>query len=450
MTYNASQLKRWPLEISTRAGRQRVRIGPPQRLLTLDRASVTGHMAFCRPDQDRVAIAATLRGVSLVDLETRPRVIRSWPTPTANFIAASPDGRWVATGNHSGLGFQVWDTLRNVEAHLWPMGGADVAFSPDGRWFVSATGGGFYTGAECVFWEVGTWQRGPSIPLERTSSPSQLAFSDDGRVLAVQRTMTEVLLLDPRDLHELARLQSREPTILATMRFSPDGSLLVVGTSAGYLHVWDLRRIRARLAEMNLDWDTAPFSPSPAATTTEQPLEVEIRLDPASLVERASYDLEIQDYRRARTHLEEALASDPDRPAVRRGLVSVLTNGPIAIRDLGRASELLRTAPHRDATNLAFQGDLGMILYRLGRYSEAVATLEPAIGAHPDASDRARWGIFLAMSQHHLGQSRAAQESYHRAGSDLAAARVSPAAIEEFHQLWSEADATFHIGSDSR
>jgi hypothetical protein len=60
--------------------------------------------------------------------------------------------------------------------------------------------------------------------------------------------------------------------------------------------------------------------------------------------------------------------------------------------------------------------------------------------------DRARWRIFLAMSQHHLGQSRADQESYHRARFDLADAKLSPAIADEFPRLRAEADATLHVG----
>ena len=330
------------------------------------------------------------------------------------------------------------------------MGDAVVAFSPDGRWFVSSTGGSAYTGAECIFWRVGTWERGPSIPLERTTSPSEMAFSDDGRMLVVERTMTELLLLDPHDLSELARLQAPEPMLLASRRFSPDGSLLAVGTSSGPIHVWDLRRIRTRLAKMHLDWDLPAFGPPPSALAAAPPLEVELQLDLGSLVERAHYYLGIQDYRRALADFGEALGRDPERRDVRRGLVAILTNGPIAVRDLSRASELLRTALGRDAANLADRGDLGMILYRQGRYAEARAALEPAIAGHPEAVDRARWRIFLAMSQHHLGQARAAQENYQRARSELAEAQPAPAAAEEFTRLCAEADASLRAEQRSR
>jgi tetratricopeptide (TPR) repeat protein len=297
-----------------------------------------------------------------------------------------------------------------------------------------------------------------------------MAFSDDGRILAVLRTMTEIVLVDPRDVRELARLQSREPMLLSTLRFSPDGGLLLAGTSAGYFHVWDLRQMRARLKEMQLDWDPPPIGPPAGASATKQPVEVELQLDLDALVERANYLLEIQDYRRALADFEEALAREPNRPDVRRGLVAILTNGPMALRDLDRASELVRMAQSRGTSSLTSRGDLGMILCRQGRYAEAVASLEPAIAGHPDALDRARWRIFLAMSQHHRGRSRAAQESYDRARSDLADAKTSPSAAEEYARrespgtrhgsaaktspsvaeevarLWAEADATLHVG----
>jgi hypothetical protein len=116
------------------------------------------------------------------------------------------------------------------------------------------------------------------------------------------------------------------------------------------------------------------------------------------------------------------------------------------LRDLGRASELPRTALSHNARNLADRGDLGMIVYCQGRYAEAAASIEQAIGAHPNPVDRAWLRIFLAMSQHHLGQSRAAQENYHRARSNLADAKLSLAIAEQLPRLWAEADATLHVG----
>jgi hypothetical protein len=64
--------------------------------------------------------------------------------------------------------------------------------------------------------------------------------------------------------------------------------------------------------------------------------------------------------------------------------------------------------------------------------------------------DRVRWRIILAMSQFHAGQARAAQDSDRRARSELADAKPSLSAAEEFTHLWTEADATLHAGDGSR
>ena len=58
--------------------------------------------------------------------------------------------------------------------------------------------------------------------------------------------------------------------------FTADGARLV-GVNDGersYLLVWDLRRLRAGLAERGLDWDTAPppaATPRPALRVTMEP-----------------------------------------------------------------------------------------------------------------------------------------------------------------------------------
>jgi hypothetical protein len=44
------------------------------------------------------------------------------------------------------------------------------------------------------------------------------------------------------------------------MDFTPDGTqLVVVAQYARAIHRWDLRAIRARLKEMNLDWEWPEF-----------------------------------------------------------------------------------------------------------------------------------------------------------------------------------------------
>ncbi len=91
--------------------------------------------------------------------------------------------------------------------------------------------------------------------------------SPDGRMMALSVTPQQILLADPNDGHELARLTMPPMTSAWPAAFSHDGANFAVMTKQGAVYIWDLRRIRERLATMGLDWDAPPFpteSPPPA------------------------------------------------------------------------------------------------------------------------------------------------------------------------------------------
>src|SRR5262249_53075833 len=99
------------------------------------------------------------------------------PQDDVRHCAVSPDGRWVATGQHSReqpIGAKVWESDGGrLIKDLHVSGMCGVGFSPDGKWLVT-TGGG------CRLWAVGTWEEGPFIGKE-----TAFAFSPDSKVLAV-------------------------------------------------------------------------------------------------------------------------------------------------------------------------------------------------------------------------------------------------------------------------
>ena len=86
-----------------------------------------------------------------------------------------------------------------------------------------------------------------------------------------------MVLVEVETGRELARIEDPEQAQIDAAAFTPDGSQLVT-TLIGkpYLRVWDLRAIRRRLSNLQLDWDapanykaaepTAPFPriPEPA------------------------------------------------------------------------------------------------------------------------------------------------------------------------------------------
>jgi eukaryotic-like serine/threonine-protein kinase len=170
--------------------------------------------------------------------------------PKVSFIALSPKGQWAAVGTWRGNGTRIWDlhTGRQVGKEL-PGGDAGVAFSPDGRWLVNGTKD------EYRFWEVGSWRPGLRIPRTPQTVPGPLAFTTDGKILAIAHSLREVRLLETATGRELATLIAPEPLGIRGLCFRPDGEQLAVVCANRALQLWDLRRIRERLAEMELNWE---------------------------------------------------------------------------------------------------------------------------------------------------------------------------------------------------
>jgi WD40 repeat protein len=165
-----------------------------------------------------------------------------------SYLAVSPDGRWVATATYQGEGVKLWDAETGRQEHELPMGQARVAFSPDGRWLVA--------GAEQVYrsWQVGTWQPGPlRLPRNLAARAGPLAFGSD-KLLALAPTPRQVRLVEIATGRELATLTAPHPELIEWMCFSPDGHCLAVAYGNDLIHLWNLQQLRARLAEMGLDW----------------------------------------------------------------------------------------------------------------------------------------------------------------------------------------------------
>src|SRR5207253_6279830 len=184
--------------------------------------------------------------------------------------AVSPDGRWVATGSHGphdDPGVKIWEARSGRHVQDLPAGIHGILhFSPDGKWLLT-TGGG------CRLWAVGTWQEGPN--LGRAPLNPAGAFSPDSKLLALGDDPGVVRLVVVDTGKEIARLTSPEPDPHVPCCFTPHGAqLITVGLDTQTLYTFDLRAIRAQLAELGLDWDTPPLpAGAPAA---REPLRVEI------------------------------------------------------------------------------------------------------------------------------------------------------------------------------
>jgi hypothetical protein len=90
-----------------------------------------------------------------------------------------------------------------------------------------------------------------------------LAFSPDGRLLALARTPVEIQLVDLATFDEVARLLAPDARHIIGLRFSPDGGRLAANTENRIIQLWDLRTIGQALREMGLDEGLPAYSPDP-------------------------------------------------------------------------------------------------------------------------------------------------------------------------------------------
>jgi WD40 repeat protein len=267
LTYGKQALLRWPVRAEP-GGPVRYHIGPPQRLLGGTRYAGWGISADTRV----VAIPRYNAGAVVVRPQRPGHEIPLQPQQDVRECAVSPDGLWVATGSHAaadGLGAKVWEAATGrLVKELPATPPCPVDFSPDGRWLLT-TGGG------CRLWEVGSWKEWRKVGGARG------CFSPDGSLLAVEDSAGAIRLVRTESGAEMARLEAPEQTRLIPRHFTPDGTrLIAAGVDTLALHVWDLRALRAQLAELGLDWDQPPY-PAPSADNATEPLEVTI--DPGNL-----------------------------------------------------------------------------------------------------------------------------------------------------------------------
>src|SRR5262249_51500288 len=144
-----------------------------------------------------VADRSNHRGV-IVNLERPADSPVRLPCPNINSIAVHPTGHWVATGTWKGDGLKVWDLRTRELVHRFNSDAA-VAMSPDGKWLAGGTGKGYH------LWEVGSWRPGSVFPRKGLGDlVGGLAFSPDGRVLAINPSPGLVRLIDVATDRELA------------------------------------------------------------------------------------------------------------------------------------------------------------------------------------------------------------------------------------------------------
>jgi len=172
-------------------------------------------------------------------------------------IIYSHDNLWMLGTSWAGRGVRIWDRrdldLKPVNL-LENQKVVTAEFSPDGKWLLTSTR------RKYQFWETGSWKEKEERKFARSAVGGfgVMAFSPDGKMLAVSPGGQKVELRDFATHELLIILRPPEPASLVRLRFSPDGSKIFATNIAHDVVVWDLPKLRKELMTMGLDWLFGP------------------------------------------------------------------------------------------------------------------------------------------------------------------------------------------------
>jgi serine/threonine protein kinase/WD40 repeat protein len=261
ISYGKGGLRSWTLRCDPGAADDGLPLGPA-RLLEAPRNSPWHRRMCCWCPGERSLALIANEGERLVvvqPFEVAGEVVTFKGRPSRyTSVAVSPDGRWLAAGAWNDFGITIWElatgqVVKELPGSRDPPIRTNVEFSPDGKWLVAGGQG------EYRFWRVGSWEAGLVIPRSHLENrPGYMAFTRDGKVLAIAWSRDQVRLVNAADGEELATLTSPDPRPITKICFRPDENQLAVAAENYVIHLWDLRGLRAQLAGLGLDWESPP------------------------------------------------------------------------------------------------------------------------------------------------------------------------------------------------
>jgi WD40 repeat protein/DNA-binding SARP family transcriptional activator len=206
---------------------------------------VAGFAVAPTPDSRDFAVPDDAGYVDVFDSRTLTRTARVPVSPGRQVaaVAVAPDGRTVAATTQDGhLRFGDLRHPQWLGAPLavtdWPVW--SLAFSGDGRWLATA---GDITSSDppLQLWDVRHRRlMNTALLSPRTADASDVTFSPDGTRLAAAVNDPEgTTAIEIFSVPQLAQLKTLPADAGTSVRFSPDGRLLVFGDDQGRVRLYD-------------------------------------------------------------------------------------------------------------------------------------------------------------------------------------------------------------------
>jgi len=244
-------VQRWRIQASTEPdGAQQISLAGR---ITLPFAPM--RMSQGRDERTLAAVSESAGQCLLIDLATDLARGSVLPHSRGGYVALSPDAERVASSGWHSDRVKVWDgqtgKLLKEFATNWT---SAIFFTPDNRELIVARDQAF------IFYDLKSLEVSRRLPREMGLYPGHIAFTADGKLMALEMSPGVIHLKEFTSGRTLAKFEDPQGDHSTWMSFTPDGTQLIVAARyASAIHRWDLRAIRARLKSMNLDWDWPEF-----------------------------------------------------------------------------------------------------------------------------------------------------------------------------------------------
>jgi serine/threonine protein kinase/WD40 repeat protein/tetratricopeptide (TPR) repeat protein len=466
ITSGSMGVHRWPIRLD--AGRHDFGIGPPLPLRL--------PAGLCGIAADRSGRIVAKAAYVTAYIVTPERSFWVDGLKDCRGVAVSPDGQWLATGTHAEAqrAAQIWrisDGTKETElpfdyrtgvdfspdgklllttaspSRLWEvgtwrevseLGGLALCFSPDGRIVVVVD-------ANKMIRLVQTETGRTMARLESPDSfqPEAAIVSPDGsRLVVTTNNGPAVHIWDLRMIRAHLAAMGLDWDAPAFFDDDPAGPgspplqplRVDLGPLAGHSqHFTDapasvLERYRTRLEDEPNDADALHHRAHALHNLRRfhdaiAELTRAIHLRPGNghfHADRGSAYFKLRQFEPAIADLETALAHGADRHDVRESLINcyraravVLADGTVQERDLDRAVALARRAADLSPFEPGSLYVLSVVLYRAGRYDEAIDFMDRYSKVHREAEPTTL--LYRAMAHHRLGHHAEARAAFDRA-----------------------------------